>query len=151
MSIPPAPGRQRADRVGDRRGVGPTRRGRRRALHRAFHVVWHRGGGGGGGRAGRVQEEALDVVDEAHVVWQATQHVIVDGGGGDVVRRRRPAVGGGVAGAAGRVPGLEVGAVHAERRQDLGDGVVRVVRVTERRANRRRLPVVAGLHLGPEK
>ncbi|KAB8083995.1 hypothetical protein EE612_006429 [Oryza sativa] len=135
MSIPPAPGRQRADRVGDRRGVGPTRRGRRRALHRAFHVVWHRGGGG---RAGRVQEEALDVVDEAHVVRQATQHVIVDGGGG-------------VAGAAGRVPGLEVGAVHAERRQDLGDGVVRVVRVAERRANRRRLPVVAGLHLGPEK
>jgi hypothetical protein len=37
-------------------------------------------------------------------------------------------------GATGAVPGLEVGGVHAVRRQDLGDGMVHIVRVAERRA-----------------
>jgi hypothetical protein len=40
--------------------------------------------------------------------------------------------------AAGGVPGLEVGGVHAVRRQDLGNGVVHIVRDAEHGAWRER-------------
>lgn len=83
-----------------------------RAGHGGLAAAQERRSNSGGGR--RIEEHALDVVLEAHVGRQFA-HVVV----------RRPPSGR----AAGRVPGLEVGAVYAERLQDLGDGAVDVVHV----------------------
>ena len=116
-SWPPARGRQRAD-GGGRVGVDS-----RNVSHDGveLHLDLARAA------AGRV-EQRLDVVLEAHAVRQrqAAQQLVV----GRAAAER--------AGAAGGVPGLEVGGVHAQRRQDLGDGVVHVVGVAEHGAGRQR-------------